>query len=52
MRTPVHLAISLPAGRLEDWNQTADDIRAGTQAVQITVTESESLSFEATVQPA
>jgi valyl-tRNA synthetase len=52
MRTPVHLAISLPAGRLEDWNQIADDIRAGTQAVQITVTESESLSFEATVQSA
>jgi hypothetical protein len=52
MRTPVHLAISLPAGRLEDWNQIADDVRAGTQAVRITVRESESLFFEATVQSA
>jgi hypothetical protein len=50
MRTPVHLAVSLPAARLDDWNQIADDIRGGTQAIEIAVNESDSLSFEAIVQ--
>jgi valyl-tRNA synthetase len=49
MRTPVHLGVFLPASRVDDWDQIADDIRAGTQAVAIAVDESDSLSFEASV---
>lgn len=50
MRTPVRLAVSMPASRVDDWRQIADDIRAGTQAIEIAISESDSLSFEATVQ--
>jgi valyl-tRNA synthetase len=49
MRTPVQLAVSLPASRIDDWYQIADDISAGTKASEITITESESLSFEAII---